>query len=84
MIVVVVMVIVMMTMMILACTASSFLCSQHAPDDYCTLSCVPETGKCVLSSEAWTHITGADKDNSTPSWLQVSDLLCFHISLPNV
>ncbi|KAK7476888.1 hypothetical protein BaRGS_00031891, partial [Batillaria attramentaria] len=41
--------------------------------DICAVLQGQKSGKCVLSSGDWNHVTGADKDNTTPSWLQLAD-----------
>ncbi|XP_070178677.1 uncharacterized protein [Littorina saxatilis] len=41
-------------------------------------------GKCVLSSKDWNHITGADKNQSTPSWLQVAESRSKGVYLSNL
>lgn len=41
--------------------------------DVCSVLQGQKSSACVLSSADWNRITGADKDNSTPSWLQLPE-----------
>ncbi|XP_025083542.1 uncharacterized protein LOC112557745 isoform X2 [Pomacea canaliculata] len=43
-----------------------------------------KTGLCSLSKEDWDRITGADKDNSIPSWLKLAESRCKALYLSNL